>query len=48
MYLKGKLKKRRINEEAREGRAFVPEIPGMFKYHCGPCMIAKEGTRCAD
>lgn len=35
--------KENINEEVREGRAFVPEIPGMFNYYCGPCMIVKEG-----
>lgn len=37
--------KENINEEVREGRAFVPEIPGMFKYYCGPCMIVKEGIQ---
>jgi len=37
-----KRERRRINEMVREGRAFVPEYPGMFKYHCEPCTIVKE------
>jgi len=39
---KRELKKRRINEMVREGRAFVPELSGMFKYYCEPCTIVKE------
>jgi len=39
---KRELKKRRINEMVREGRAFVPELSGMFKYYCEPCTTVKE------
>jgi len=42
MYLKEKLKKRRINGGTRRKTAFVPELSGMFRYYRAPCMIVKE------